>query len=157
MKGVIDEMENINDIIKEMEKLNDNYITSHGAVYITHENMKSLINFPAICCREGGTLITPYLINIGENGGTCEVYEYELSLTMEDVSESRFMGYVDGKYVSVETVDCFTPKAVIAKGDNEFFVHAIESYLNIMSKRKFENFRNAYESMKTAELYYQIF
>jgi len=76
---------------------------------------------------------------------------------MEDVPKSHFMGYVDGNYVAVENVDYFAPKAVTAKGDTEFFVYAIESYLEIMSKREFERFRSAYKNMKASKLYYQTF
>jgi len=150
-------MEKLNDVITKMNELSGNLIRPHGAVYITHENMKVLINFTSICDGDEGALITPYLINTGVNGGVYELNEYEFVLSVEDVSESHFMGYVDGKYISVETPDCFTPKAVIAKGDTEFFVYAIEGYLDIMSKRKFERFRKGDERLKTAELYYQIF
>jgi len=151
-------MKSRKEIIKKMEHFEGNYTRSCGDIFITPENMKNFVNFTKLCDSDDEAfLFTPYLINTEGDEGVCEIYEYEFSLSFENVAESHCEGNVDGNRIFVETLDCFAPKAIIAKGDFGFFVQVIESYLGIMNKREFERFRNAYEGFKTAGLYYQIF
>jgi len=146
-------------ILKEINCLNGNYRSPTSiveAIYIAPENMKELTRLLEYCDDIEGMLITPYLINT-TNYALYELHYYEFSLDICNVVSSYYIEYNVNNTLPKEIVERIKPRAVIAKGDRCFYLNALQNYLSSMDGMSFEEDRNAYEVLKTASLFYQIF
>ena len=138
-------------LIKQIEEQKGN-LARNGTIYITPENMRSFIDL-IVGGFEQDFLVTPYLIG-GIEGGIAEIYEFEFTLSIENVAASHFSWL---KQREGEVPQNSFPKAVVALKDEVFLRESIEKYLCFMEKQSFSQFREAHETLQNADLFYQIF
>ena len=95
-------MDELTLITRKIESLQGNVKRDHGAIYMAPENMKALADFTEFCEAVQDLLITPYLINLGEQGGVYEMYEFEFALSVGNVAKSCFVEYIDENVIPRE-------------------------------------------------------
>jgi len=142
-------------IIKKIEDAEGN-LREHGAVYITPKNMKKSARDLAQCADRQELQIAPYLINL-EVGGTYELRHYEFSIEFLDVPKAYFLEYHPQNTLPQEITNNIKPKTIIPDRDKMTLIDILEDYLAKMDKMSFEEERSAYEILRPAKLFYQIF
>jgi hypothetical protein len=100
-------------------------------------------------------LITPYLICL-ETEDLYELHYYEFSIDIGE-GESYYVNYNEKNTLPKEITQNMKPRAVIAKGDVEFYINALSEYLVAMEKMCFNEDKEHYPQLKEAVLFYEIF
>lgn len=146
----------IQQIIREIEKLNGNHFRESGDIYISPSNMDKLATYLENCEDIETILITPYLINL-KDGSLYELLYYAFEVDVLDISNSNYIDYAEGNVLPKEIICNIKPKAVVARKDKHFLLRVLYDYLKAMKHMTFKQDRKHDTRLENAELYYQIF
>lgn len=146
----------IQQIIREIEQLNGNYIRESRDVYISPANIDKLGIYLENSDDIETILITPYLINL-KDGVLYELHYYEFEIEVLNVPKSNYIEYAEGNILPKEITNNIKPKVVVAQEDKNFLLKALHDYLKAMGQMTFEQDRNHDKRLKNAELFYQVF
>jgi len=142
-------------IVRKFENVEGNFWLS-GAVYISPENMKKYANNLTKCEDGQELLITPYLMDLG-GMGIYELRYYEFLIEFLDVPQAYFLEYLPGNTLPKEITENIKPKAIIPNDNKMVLTDILLDYLTKMDGMVFEEERNAYDVLRSAKLFYQIF
>ena len=146
----------IQQIIKEIEQLNGNYIRESGDIYISPANIDKLRLYLENSDDIETILITPYLINL-KDGVLYELHYYEFEIEALDVPKSNYVEYAESNILPKEITNNIKPKVIVYQKDKAFLLKALDDYLKAMSQMTFEQDRRHDKRLENAELFYQIF
>ena len=123
-------------------------------IYIAASNMDRFGDELAEVDAKQGILITPYLIT--REGALYELHYYEFDVEVRG-DRSSFIGYNKGNTLPKEITENLKPQAIVAMGDIAFYCEAVKEYLQKMTAMQFEDEKNQYPQLQSAQLFYQVF
>lgn len=143
-------------IINRVIELPGNYIDSVGRVYLSIENMKTmLIMFSEETIETESFLFTPFLIN-PESNALYELHYYEFEIEVSNTNEVRYIEHSKENSLPEEIVANIKPKAVVPKNSVEKYINVLNGYLYAMQRMELEEV-DAYSELEQGELFFRIY